>query len=320
MERAALGFAGARFDVVHQHGIWTASSRVTMKWQSRYGRPTVVAPQGSLDSWALAKSRGIKKFARLAYEDQNLHRASCMHALSQSEADSIRAYGLRNPVAIIPNGVARLWVESSGDRARFVAQHGLPADARILLFLGRVTPKKGLPLLLEAISAHRDRMDDWLLVIAGPDEFGHMAELREHIERRDLARFVRFVGPIFAQGKRDAFAAAEVFVLPTYSEGAPIAVLEALGAGVPVLTTHGAPWEDIVRHDCGWWVPVRAAEIGEALSDALGRTCAELGAMGQRGRSLVTDHYSWESVSRHSFMLYQWLRGEADRPDFVIID
>jgi glycosyltransferase involved in cell wall biosynthesis len=317
-ERRATS-AGERFDVLHQHSIWTFYSRVTARWRAAHGRPTVVAPQGTLELWSLARARWKKKLALSFYERANLERASCLHATAASEAESFRRFGLTNPIAVMPNGVPASWLASHGDHMRFRERHRL-GDRKVLLFLSRVHPKKGLPLLLEAAGDLRDSLSDWVIVVAGAEECGHLDELKAIVEARQLGNMVRFIGPVFGEEKRDAFAAADLFVLPTQSDNFAIAVAEALGCGVPVITTHGAPWRDIQEFGCGWWVPVGRDGVRNALEDAIVLSPAALEDMGRRGRELVAERYTWTAVAERSVALYQWLMGDGPQPTFVCSD
>lgn len=319
-ERWAASPAARGYQVVHQHGIWPAHSRVTLRWARATGGPVVVAPQGTLEPYPLSRSRWKKALASAAWERANLRQAACLYATAESEALGFRRYGLRNPVAVIPNGVPAGWLDAAGDGARFRARHGVDPGRRVMLFLSRVHPKKGIPLLLEAMASLGGALDGWLLVVAGPDEVGHTAEMRDRAAALGLGDRVRFVGPLYGADKQDAFAASELFVLPTLSDNFAIAVTEALGAGVPVLTTHGAPWSDLPAHGCGWWVPVAVPALAEALADAAGRDAGTLAEMGRRGRALVAERYTWERVGRGSVQLYAWLLGLGERPDFVMVD
>lgn len=318
MEHYVLAHA-ADYDVVHTHGIWTYISRVANRWRVRQGGPTIVVPHGSLDAWVLKRSRWKKRMALWLYERENLHRASCLHALSQHEAEGFRAYGLRNPIAIIPNGVSENWLASTGDAFRFRSKFYLAAETRLMFFLSRITPKKGLPMLLHAMADLRQHLNNWKLVIAGVNEFGHQSELEALIDQLGLQSHVRFIGPLYGQDKRDAFDAAELFVLPSHSEGAPVVILEALGAGVPVLTTKASPWEELVTHQCGWWTEISQGAIADALRNALQQSPATLREMGARGQALVRKNYTWPSIARVSIELYEWLLGCTDRPSFVIV-
>jgi len=308
------------FDIIHQHGIWTAVSRVTNKWHARTSKPTVIAPHGSLDAWALRRSAWKKRIALALYERENLRQASCLHALSRREAEGFRAFGLKNPITIIPNGISVTWLDRKGDPDAFRCRFGLSKGTRILLFLGRITPIKGLPMLIEAMHKLRAKLAGWKLIIVGANEFGHEQEIRSLIDRLEMEDHVQFVGPLFGQAKRDAFAAADLFVLPSHSEGAPVVILEALGAGVPVLTTNASPWEELVTYRCGWWTDISAEAISDALEDALRRSKAELREMGQRGRRLVSEKYTWSQIAEQTLVLYEWLLHGCRVPDFVITE
>ncbi len=319
MEKAASREA-ANISIVHQHIVWSGLSRVTNLLRDRYGIPTVITPHGSLEKWAFKKSGWKKKLALAFYEGRNLHRASCIHTVGEKEINDIREFGLRNPVAVIPNGISNDWLLSSGNPDAFRKLLDMPHDKRMLLFLSRITPIKGLPMFLEALQRIRHKLSEWQFVIAGADEFGHQAEVRNLITRMNMNGFVTFAGPLYGQIKRDAFAAAEVLVLPSYSEGAPLVILEALGAGVPVLTTKASPWKELERFNCGWWVDISADALSEALEDVLDRSPEQLEIMGRRGKDLVADRYTWTQSARMTIELYRWLLGQAERPEFVMVD
>ena len=321
LERATASDKASRFSLLHSHCVWPLCTRATMHWRDRFRRPTLITPHGELDPFMLRNRSRIKKaVVRRLYVRRYLAEASCLHAGGENEVTAIRDFGLDNPVAVIPNGVSRDWVESSGDAGRFRDRFQLPQDRRLLLYLSRVTPKKGLPLLFEAISDLRREMADWTMLVAGPDEFGHLGELKQLAASLEIEHLVRFVGPLFGPDRRDAFAAAEAFVLPTHGEGNPLVVLEAAGVGLPVLTTQAAPCDYLDRHDCGWWTKVDVASIREALRDVLDSSGARLVQMGARGSQHIRGTFMWSSIADETLRLYRWLLGQNDRPDFVIVD
>ena len=176
--------------------------------------------------------------------------ASCFHATSENEYQQIRQLGFVQPVCILPNGidVPPLMKPPVG---------GL----RQLLFLGRVHPIKGVTTLLRAWSAIQTRFRDWELHVVGPDDNGHLAEVRALATALKLERLV-FHGPLFGANKLNAYRAAELFVLPTHSENFGNTVAEALAAGTPVVVTVGAPWSRLPDEGAGgrsksvltlWW-------------------------------------------------------------------
>ncbi len=316
MAHASVQEAG-EISIVHHHALWTGLSLVTNRLHKRERVPTVIAPHGMLEKWALRKSRLKKSLALALYERKTLFGASCLHACSEQEMAGFREFGLQNPVAVIPNGISNSWLKSSGDGNAFRKRFGLPPDKRIMLFLSRITPVKGLTLLLDALDKVRPYLDNWLVVIAGADEFDHKAEISEKITRLHLEDSIVFTGLLVDQVKRDAFAAAEIFVLPTRKENYGIVIAEALGAGVPVLTTKGAPWENLVAAGCGWWVDIDCDAISEALKLAINLSSDELRMMGTRGKELVATHHTWFRSAQLTIELYEWLLGRGKKPDFV---
>jgi poly(glycerol-phosphate) alpha-glucosyltransferase len=304
--------------IVHQHGIWTGVSVATRSWRVRRRGVSVIAPHGSLSQWALGRSRWKKALALALYERSNLRNASCLHALSQNEVREFRNFGLSNPVAVVPNGVSGEWLCSNGDAQRFRQAFAVASGYRILLFLSRITPIKGLPLLIEGIRANAKAFSGWVLLIAGVNEFDHQRELEALVDRHRLRDSVRFIGPLYGDTKRDAFSAADAFVLPSHSEGWPTVVLEALGAGVPVFTTTAVPFSELLRQRAGWMVEPTVDCIVASLPDLLLRSPAELREMGDRGRALVASQLTWDVAAARLSATYLWLLGHGPRPECVI--
>jgi glycosyltransferase involved in cell wall biosynthesis len=235
-----------------------------------------------------------------------LAHAVMFHATADAEAESLRRSGFQQPIAVIPNGVA------VPERERVKSTSAAPRRA---LFLSRLHPKKGLPMLIEAWA--RVEPKDWELVLVGPSEDGHRAELEKQVRQRGLGEAVTFRGPVADDAKWSEYRKADLFVLPTHSENFGIVVAEAMAAGLPVITTTGAPWEELETHGCGWWVEPEVDSIKQALKEAVHCTDEERRAMGKRGRQLVKEHYSWQGVAERMIAAYHWLLGSESRPDHV---
>lgn len=288
--------------VLHDHGVWLPSNHVSARVAHRTGAPRVVSVRGMLSAWALAQGAAKKRLAWRLYQHRDLETAVVVHVTSEQEAEEVRRAGVRAPLAVIPNGVP--------------LPEPLPRDNRRpprALFMGRVHPKKGLSLLLRVWPSETP----WELVVVGPDEGGHRAELEALARARGIDRTVRFVDEVDDTAKWTFYHEADLFVLPSHSENFGIVVAEALAAGVPVLTTQGTPWRELERERCGWWVPVEEEALRTALTEALRLPRPALEAMGARGRALVERRYGWPHVAAQMREVYAWSLSRRTRPDTV---
>lgn len=301
-------------EALHLHGLWQFTAFVANRWQRSTGRPLVVSPHGMLEPWALQQSRWKKRLAGLAFQSECLHRAACIRATSEMEAESIRSAGCRNPIILIPNGVAipRSLPDKPSREDR----------TRTALFLSRIHPKKGLPELLHAWRKASDcdpkTVSGWQLLIVGPDEGGHLAEVLRLADQLGLGKAVRYGGSVWNEEERALlYRSADFFVLPTFSENFGMVIAEALASGTPVVTTVGAPWRELESHGCGQWIPFGIEPLTESLLSLMRADDTERALMGKRGQDLVSRRYGWASVGLKMAETYRWLFG-GDRPEFVL--
>jgi len=315
LQRALAG-TDAGGTIVHQHGIWLGLSAAVCRWSSHAGGKVVIAPHGALDQWAIARSRTKKWVASRLYENRNLRHAACLHALSGEEASALREFGLKNPIAVLPNGVNVAWAAQTPDSQSFRARHRIPPDARVLLFLSRLHPKKGLDLLFHAMAAE-GAVRDWILLAAGSGKPAFERELAALAASLGIADSIRFVGHLSDPERRQAFGAAQAFVLPSRSEGFPMAVLEALACGVPVLTTTAVPGAFLVETGSGWRVPPESQSIAMALANLTTSSPETLSAMGSRGKEYVLREFTWERAATQVAQVYKWLLGMQELPECV---
>ena len=294
--------------VVHTHGLWVPSNRAAALAARQAGAPLVVSPKGMLSRRALRVKRAKKQVGWHLYQRRVLRAAAAFQATSEAEAEDVRRFAFRQPVAVIPHGVA---LPAAHDRA---AARGV----RTALFMSRFHPIKGLPDLVEAWS--RVRPSGWRLLLVGPDEGGHRADVERLVEARGLGAEVTIRAAASEDEKPSVFAAADLFVLPTHSENFGVVVAEALAAGVPTLTTRGAPWSALEAHDCGWWTDIGPDAIAAALRDATSATPERLREMGERGRAYAHAHLTWSRSARQHVALYRWLLGRGPQPDSLVSD
>ncbi len=303
-----------RDTIIHSHSLWMYPTYLARRCSQRTGAPLIISPHGMLEPWALKNSR-LKKFvaARL-FEDGNLMHAACLHALCVPEARNFRHYGLKNPIAVIPNGVDlepfKNLPEGDPTGDRFPQLKG----RKRILFLSRIHPKKGLPNLLQAWRKLCSTFPAWHLTIAGPDELGHEQELKALAVTLGLEKNVSFLGPLYGPEKIAALAGSDLFVLPSFSEGFSMAILEAAAAGLPVLLTKECNFTELATANAAVEVSPAVASVEAGLRRLLEMTDTERTALGKRGRALVEGSYTWPAVARQMLSVYEWLLHGGPKP------
>ncbi len=348
-------------DIIHVHGVWMYQSVVALNWHRATLRPYLISAHGMLDPWAIRNSAWKKRLARFLYEEEHLRQAACLRALCQSEADAIRALGLRNPICVIPNGID---LPKIGDQQSDVRDQtpdvgnqkfvfGSAAEGRkVLLYLGRLHPKKGLVNLIKAwsmaITSQPSTGHSWILAIAGWDQGGHEAELKrlcgelglsfadcaektqdaggqKPAARSPSSPFpsseppsVVFLGPQFGEGKAACYANCDAFILPSFSEGLPRVILEAWAYGKPVLMTPQCNLPEGFAADAAMRIDPNFESISNGLRSLLRAPRSTLDSLGKNGRALVASRFTWPKIAAEMKSVYDWALGGGPRPDCVV--
>ncbi|MFZ4689633.1 MAG: glycosyltransferase [Polymorphobacter sp.] len=302
--------------IVHDNGIWHPGNMAATGAAARQGIPFVISPHGMLEPWALAHKPWRKRIAWAAYQQRLLTAAAGLHATAAPELASIRARLPGPPVAVIANGVAM--PATLPDRAALAGR-----NSRRVLAMSRLHPVKNLPGLVAAWAhiAADPAFDDWTLVIRGPDEAGHEAVVAAAIAAAGLQGRIELGGAVAEADKPALFAAADLFILPSFSENFGITVAEALAQGVPVIASHGTPWQSLPAQRCGWHVAADPASLAAALQQAMRLDPAARAELGCRGHAYAQATFGWGRIGAQMARFYEWLlhgrqRGDA-APDFV---
>ena len=291
---------------IHIHGIWETHCFVTAGMARSCKRPYIISAHGMLDDWALRHKRLKKALYAAWVETNNLQCATCLRALTRDEVSDYRRIGITAPVAVIPSGVEA----PSGTTADlFWQSYPELVGKRIILFLGRLHPKKGLHLLMQAWRQVAQQYADTQLVIAGPDPEGMTASLQQMTTEFGLADSVTLAGMLSGDAKWAALAAASLFVLPSYSEGFSVAVLEALAMGIPVIVSGACHFPEVAENECGWVIQPEVVALENALRQYLELPRDAINGMGKRGRALAETRYSWPAVGKQMAEVHDWLLG-----------
>lgn len=298
--------------LLHSHGLWLEVNHIASRVAKKVNIPLIVSPRGMLEEWSLNHKRLKKKIAWHLYQKHDLLNAAAFCATSSQEAEGIRSLGFKQPIAVIPNGV----VLPPVDKLKATEK-----KYRIALFLSRLSPKKGVIDLINAWNHltlnNFPQMASWRLNIVGPDEGGYKKEILKVISNYQLQNCISVFDPAYGNDKQSLFDEADLFILPSYSENFGNVIIEALASAVPVITTKGTPWKELVDFRCGWWTDVGFDGCVNALREALSVSDTTRAEMGIRGRKLVEDKYSWRSVTERMIGFYKWLIERKKMPDFV---
>ncbi len=305
--RDAVADAAAGADAVHTHGLWRCANVYPAHAARRYGKPLVLSPRGMLAPNALQFSAVSKRFFWALAQRRAAGAVALFHATSAGEHDDIRAYGLTQPIAVIPNGI------DLPDAAPAAEREG---ELRTVAFLGRLHPVKAIDRLIKAWSLLGDAAAGWRLAVIGPAEQGHDAELRALAARLGLSA-VDFCGPARGAEKWRALGAAEISVLPSLSENFGVSVAESLASGTPVIASRGTPWSELEPRGCGWWVDNAPESLAAALAEAMALSDTERAAMGRRGREWMEAAFAWRGVAAQMADVYAWLARGGETPACV---
>jgi glycosyltransferase involved in cell wall biosynthesis len=297
----------------HGHGLYVWTNMWLGGEARKRGKPLVYHPQGFFDPWILRRSRGKKRIAHWLFEDKNIANVRWWRAVSNKEAGQIRAVvGSHAIVHVIPNGVDLDEVDSlqfsNGSGEGDDKETKRPKDQETLawmkrkrpkrlLFLSRIHPKKGLDLLVPAWGKLTREFPDWELLIVGPDEGGYQATVEKMMADCGCSETCWIHPAVSGAEKHALLCTADLFVLPSYSEGFPMVVLEAAAHRIPVVQTDECNFPELTAAGGAWECRPELESVERALRDALTAEDAERAERGLRGRELVEKSYSWDQIA-----------------------
>lgn len=316
--RACLKGQARDADIIHNFGMWLAINRYSGLAAASAGKPLVYSPQGMLEAEALGRSSWKKRAAFAIWERRNLRLAVCLHATGEKEYASIRQAGISDkPVAIVPNGVDLPDEHEIAGRDELERQWPMLRDRPYLLFLGRIHPFKGPDTMFTAWHKASNLVKDCLLVFAGPDFEGYSNRIKTMAEQEGESSSLLFTGEVDGRLKQGLLAHALALVLPSKSENFGNVVIEALACRTPVIANRNAPWEALVKNDCGWWIEPSEVALGQALEEVVIKSQVQRAEMGARGRELARSCFSWEKIGRDMASVYRWIINRGAVPDCV---
>jgi glycosyltransferase involved in cell wall biosynthesis len=297
---AALMAQVPSYDVVHIHSLYLFHNWAAASACQRAGIPYIVRPHGLLDPYIRRRHRARKLVMERAFQNQALRQAAAIHYTAELEREISTPYACGAPPVVIPLGVDI--ADASAPRTTLQTKYPQLAGKTVALFLSRIHRKKGLDLLIPALAKARQAHPDLHLVLAGPDD-GVLGEVEKLIARHELNAHVTITGMLQGADKTAAFAGADFFVLPSYSENFAIAAVEAMAHGLPVIISDQVNIHpDVTAAGAGIVIPCAIDPLAQALATLAGS--AERKAIGTRARALADSKYSWAAIGRALETLY----------------
>lgn len=293
--------------VVHIHGIWTPFEYQAFREARRRCATIVMSPHGALERWAFNHKPVKKRLAWWLYQKRLLQSADLIIVNSEQERQRLRELGLTPPIATIPNGV---------DTEGFSVHNAAPQRERVVLFLSRIDPKKGVPDLIHAWRSLADRHGH-CLHIHGHGDPAYVARIKKIIADSG-SNDIALMPPTFGPGRWDVFARASIYVLPSYSENFGITIAEALTAGLPVITTRATPWECLVQEGLGWIVDNDVSQLRDALAAAIRLEPSKLADLRPKAQAYASQHFGWTAIAQRYAEAYDWISNPSGAaPAFV---
>jgi glycosyltransferase involved in cell wall biosynthesis len=303
-------------EVVHIHGLWQRQTRRGARAAIADRVPYLVAVHGMAEPWALRQKYWKKRIYLALVESRNLRGASCLHALSRPEIGHLRAIAPWTPIGFAPNGVDLAPVDDLPPRSALEDEHPELRGKFVLLFFARLHAKKGLDLLAEALRRVAPDRPDLHLLIAGNDD-GEWAPFLARIEEHGLTGRITYLGHVSGEQARRVWATADAFILPSYSEGFSMAILEALACRLPSLITTACYFPEAAAAGGAVVVEPTAEDVTRGLRELLERAPEERADLGRKGRRLVEREYTWDRQADRLAAIYGWIAGGGPPPDCV---
>ncbi|MBD3379243.1 MAG: glycosyltransferase [Candidatus Omnitrophica bacterium] len=292
-----------KYDIVHIHSVFVYSTMLAARLAEKEKIPYIVRTIGQLYEWSLRnKSYLLKKIYLELIEKRTLEKAAMLHFTTEDERDNLIVKLKRKQGYVLPLGV-----RIGGVMARREAYARFPGfeDKKILLFISRIHPKKGLETVIPVINGIFRKYPDWILVIAGEGRESYVNELKEKIDSLHTGKHVHFTGYVFGKEKEALLSLADIYILPSYTENFGVAVAEALAYGKPVcISKNVGIASDIKKYNAGKVFELREDSISESLGELM---CSERKRtkMGANALRLAGEKYDWDTITQKQIKIYE---------------
>lgn len=291
------------YHLVHTHTIFSPLISLAHGACQYHKVPYVMTPHGMLEPWALSYKARKKRFYYNLFEKSALQQASRIQVLTSSEAQQVKSLGFEHST-IVPNGIHHQEFGTLSSSELFYQEFPDARNKNLILFLGRIDPKKGLDLLALAFAKVRNHFPETHLIVAGPDSISFLPTVKDYFASSGCLDAVTFTGMLTGLIKQAALAAANLYVAPSYSEGFSMSVLEGMASGLPCVITTGCNFPEASTAKAAHVVDINADAIADALIQCLNNP-QQAQSMGMKARQFIFQNYTWEQSAKKLSQVYE---------------
>lgn len=298
-------------DLVHIHEMWHylhyAGYRIAKEFEKPYG----VSVHGELSSWCLGYKGFRKKIYSQLFQKKILKEAVFIQAIIAEEAKDILSYSGNKNIFTIPNGI-EISENDLSYTNNSITEFPEFKDKKVVLFLGRIDPKKGLDLLAKAWGEIAKNREDLILIIAGPDTNGYKEKIIHILKDQEVMNKTIFLGMVEGKKKISILKRADLVVIPSYSEVRTIVALEAMAYAKPIIITDKCYFPEIEKLEAGIIIKPEVEDLARALNKLImDQQLRE--KMGQNGRKLIIKKYTWDKIADQVIEMYKAVLNKKER-------
>ena len=283
-------------DIIHLTSTHTFATIPALILARKYNMPVVWSPRGAILEacvWKGARKRKLKQLWEWFCNQLIAPGTVALHVTTETEKRISSKRISRAEPAIIPNGVDSL--------PDFPIREWMPDGVLRVMFLGRLSPVKGLENLIDAIALLNKALSVRLSIYGSGDEDYGSSLMKRASSLNLLDDSIFFCGHIRGEEKKHAFLHADVCIIPSHSENFSMVAAEALGHGTPVITSIHTPWQEVEEKDCGLWVDNSPESLARAIGSMASR---DLENMGENGWQWMQESFSWDTIGKNMLRLY----------------
>ncbi|HCJ66293.1 MAG TPA: glycosyltransferase [Elusimicrobia bacterium] len=293
-----------KFDLIHIHEIWHHPHFTAYTAAKRAKKPYIITVHGALEPWCLNYKAFKKKIFAALFERRILKEASVIHVLTEEETRNIQSFGVNNFIAVIPNGLDPKEFQNLPGREELEHLYPTIKGKQVILFLGRIHPKKGLDILARAFGKIAKEQKNICLLVAGPNNNGYQTRVENILKEEGVLDKVIFAGMLTGQDKLAALSGSDFFVLPSYSEGFSMGILEAMICGLPVIITNQCNFPDVSTAKTGEVIEPNENQLVKTLNIFLNNQQLRK-KRGENARNLIMEKFTWDKITNQMIELYE---------------